>query len=282
MMTTSMAPGLKPAMVLLLLLFLTAPLSAQVGEYRLGSRDLLEVKVLEIPDLNVERRVNDAGAIDLPLIGQFSVAGRTATEVRAQLEELLRARYVNRANVSIIVKEHANKPISVLGAVSRPGALNISGRYTLLEVIAAAGGLDQSAGKKIFVIRHADNGLTDTLEIRREDLLQSSSTLWNIPIFPSDVVNVPAKSTVTVFCLGEVKTPGALQFDNDDRLTLLSVIAKAGGLTDRASKTVLIKRKGPDGKDIETRVNYRAVISGKDADPILRGDDIVIVQESFL
>lgn len=255
---------------------------AQVGEYRLGSRDLLEIKVLEIPDLNVERRVNDSGAIDLPLIGQFSVTGKTATEVRAQLEELLRARYVNRANVSVIVKEHANKPISVLGAVSRPGSLNISGRYTLLEVIAAAGGLDQTAGKRIFVIRHADNGLTDTLEIRREDLLQSSSTLWNVPIFPSDVVNVPAKSTVTVFCLGEVNTPGALQFDNDDRLTLLSVIAKAGGLTDRASKNVLIKRKGPDGKDAETRVNYRAIISGKEADPILKADDIVIVQESFL
>jgi polysaccharide biosynthesis/export protein len=260
----------------------SSSLTAQVGEYRLGSRDLLEIKVLEIPDLNVERRVNDSGAIDLPLIGQFSVTGKTATEVRAQLEELLRARYVNRANVSVIVKEHANKPISVLGAVSRPGSLNISGRYTLLEVIAAAGGLDQTAGKRIFVIRHADNGLTDTLEIRREDLLQSSSTLWNVPIFPSDVVNVPAKSTVTVFCLGEVNTPGALQFDNDDRLTLLSVIAKAGGLTDRASKNVLIKRKGPDGKDAETRVNYRAIISGKEADPILKADDIVIVQESFL
>ena len=272
----------KIALLLAIAFVSSQSLSAQVGEYRLGSRDLLEVKVLEIPDLNVERRVNDAGSIDLPLIGQFNVAGRTATEVRAQLEELLRARYVNRANVSIIVKEHANKPISVLGAVAKPGSLNISGRYTLLEVIAAAGGLDQSAGKKIFVIRHAENGLTDTLEIRRDDLLQNSSTLWNIPIFPSDVVNVPAKSTVTVFCLGEVETPGALQFDNDDRLTLLSVIAKAGGLTDRASKTVLIKRKGPDGKDVETRVNYKAVISGKDADPILKADDIVIVQESFL
>jgi polysaccharide biosynthesis/export protein len=275
------APALKPA-ILILVLALGTPLLAQTGDYRVGSKDLLEIKVLELPDLNGERRVSDAGSIDLPMIGQFSVSGKTETEIRAELEELLRTKYVNRANVTVVVKEHANKPISVLGAVAKPGSLNISGRYTLLQAIAAAGGLDQTAGKKIFIIRRADNGLTDTLEIRREDLLQSSSTLWNIPIYPSDVVNIPAKSTVTVSCLGEVKSPGALQFDSDDRLTLLSVIAKAGGLTDRASKNILIKRRGADGKDTELRISYKAVISGKEPDPVLKGDDVVIVQESFL
>jgi polysaccharide biosynthesis/export protein len=278
----NVAPALKPVIVFLFLAVLVTPLFPQQGDYRVGSKDLLEIKVLELPDLNGERRVSDAGSIDLPMIGQFSVSGKTETEIRAQLEELLRTKYVNRANVTVVVKEHANKPISVLGAVSRPGSLNISGRYTLLQAIAAAGGLDQTAGKKIFIIRRADNGLTDTLEIRREDLLQSSSSLWNIPIYPSDVVNIPARSTVTVSCLGEVKSPGALQFDSDDRLTLLSVIAKAGGLTDRASKNILIKRRGADGKDTEMRVNYRAVISGKEPDPQLKGDDVVIVQESFL
>jgi protein involved in polysaccharide export with SLBB domain len=86
---------------------------------------------------------------------------------------------------------------------------------------------------------------------------------------------------VKVFCLGEVKNPGALEFDSDDRITLLSVIAKAGGLTDRASKTIRIKRKGPDGKDVETRVNYKAVIAGKQPDPTLKADDVVVVEESF-
>jgi polysaccharide biosynthesis/export protein len=273
--------ALQAALVVCLLAF-TAPLSGQQGDYRVGSKDLLEIKVMELPDLNGERRVSDAGSIDLPMIGQFGVSGKTETEIRAELEQLLRSKYVNRANVTVIVKEHANKPISVLGAVAKPGSLNISGSYTLLQVIAAAGGLDQTAGKKIFIIRRADNGLTDTLEIRREDLLQGSSTLWNVPIYPSDVVNIPAKSTVTVSCLGEVKAPGALQFDSDDRLTLLSVIAKAGGLTDRASKNILIKRRGADGKDIELKVSYKAVISGRAPDPELRGDDVVIVQESFL
>src|SRR6266550_3946441 len=142
------------------------------GDYRIGSKDLLEIRVLEIPDLNVERRVSDGGAIDLPLLGQISVAGKTAVEAQEQLETLLRAKYVNRANVSVIVKEFANKPVSIVGAVVRPGSLNISGRWYLLQAISAAGGLDSSAGKKIFVLRRADNGLSDVLEIQRDDLLQ--------------------------------------------------------------------------------------------------------------
>lgn len=259
----------------------TAAPAQDTGDYRIGAKDLLEIKVLEIPDLNVDRRVTENGTIDLPLLGQLSVAGKTTTETRAQLETLLRSKYVNRANVSVVVKEFASKPVSVVGAVSKPGSLNISGRWTLLQAISAAGGLDQTAGRKIYVLRRSDNGLSDMLEIRREDLLQSASSGWNIPIFPGDVVNVPARSTVKVFCLGEVKNAGALEFDSDDRISLLSVIAKAGGLTDRASKSILIKRKGPDGRDIETRVNYKAVIAGKEPDPVLKADDVVVVQESF-
>jgi polysaccharide export outer membrane protein len=262
---------------------LVAPVivAQDVSDYRVGSKDLLEIRVLEISELNVERRVTEAGAIDLPLLGQVTVAGKSATEVRTQLEDLLRAKYVNRANVSVVVKEFANKPVSVVGAVTKPGSLNISGTWSLLQAISAAGGLDQTAGRRIYVLRRADNGLSDTLEIKRDNLLESASAAWNIPIFPGDVVNIPARSIVKVFCLGEVKQPGALEFDSDDRITLLSVIAKAGGLTDRASKTILIKRKGPDGKDVETKVNYKAVIAGRDPDLALKADDVVVVQESF-
>ncbi len=268
--------------VLIVLLLLAAPSFAQEqGEYRIGPKDLLQISVLEIPDLNVERRVADNGSIDLPLLGEVNLSGRTANEARVQLEDLLRAKYVNRANVSVIIKEFGNKPVSVVGAVSKPGTLNLSGRWDLLQAISAAGGLDASAGRKIFVLRRGDNGLSDVLEVKRDDLMQGMGTVWNIPIFPGDVVNVPARSTVKVFCLGEVRQPGALEFDSDDRISLLSVIAKAGGLTDRASSGILIKRKGPDGKDTETKVNYKAVIAGKAPDPPLKADDVVVVQESF-
>ncbi len=262
---------------------LTATCLAQTtGDYRIGPKDLLEVRVFEIPELNLERRVSDAGTLDLPLLGQFSVAGMTAEEVRDRLQALLTAKYVNRANVSVVIKEFANKPVSILGAVGRPGSLNVSGRWDLLQAISAAGGLAAGAGKKIFVLRVAENGLSDRLEIDTDELFRKSSPMWNIPIFPSDVVNIPARSIVKVFCLGELRNPGALEFDADDRISLLSVIAKAGGFSDRAAKgSIRIKRRGPDGKDTEFVVDYKRIVAGKDPDPDLRSDDVVIVKESF-
>jgi len=251
------------------------------GEYRVGPKDLIEIKVLELPELNVERRVSDGGTIALPMVGDFSVAGLTASEIRGQLGTLLKTKYVNRADVSVVVKDFANKPVSILGAVHRPGSLNISGRWTLLQAISAAGGVTEAAGRKIYVLRRSDNGLSDTLEVATDDLFRNASQMWNVPIYPSDVVNIPGKSMVRIFCIGEVKTPGAVEFSADDRITLLSVLAKAGGLTDRASKTIRIKRRDASGRDVETVVDYSRVLAGKDVDPTLRGDDIVVIKESF-
>ena len=265
------------------LLFAAGPVLAQdaIVEYRVGPKDLLEIRVLEIPDLNVERRVSDNGAIDIPLLGDFTVAGLTAAEVRARLEAVLTSKYVNRANVSIVVKEYANKPVSVVGAVRTSGSLNISGRWSLLQAISKAGGLTGDAGRKIYVLRRAENGLSDTLEIDTENLFRSSSLMWNIPIFPADVINVPPRSQVRVFCLGEVKSPGAIDLSSEDRLTLLSVIARAGGLTDRASKNIRIKRRNAEGKDVETEYQFGRILSGKDPDPAIEANDVIVVKESF-
>ncbi len=252
-----------------------------IVEYRVGPKDLLEIRVLEIPDLNVDRRVSDNGAIDIPLLGDFAVAGLTASEVRARLETMLTSKYVNRANVSVVVKEYANKPVSVVGAVKTSGSLNISGRWTLLQAISAAGGLTSDAGRKIYVLRRAENGLTDTLEIDTENLFRTASLIWNIPIFPADVINIPPRSQIRVFCLGEVKSPGALDFSSEDRVSLLSVIARAGGLTDRASKAIRIKRRNAEGKDVETEVNFGRILSGKDPDPPIEANDVIVVKESF-
>lgn len=250
--------------------------------YIVGPRDLLEIRVLEVPDLNVERRVSDAGSIDLPLIGEFMVRGLSAPQAKDRLEAMLTAKYVNRANVSVVVKEFANKPLSVLGAVQRPGMLSVSGRYDLLQAIASAGGLAAGAGRKVYVLRSADNGLRDQLEIPADELFKRTNPKWNIPVFPGDIVNVPQRTTVRVFCLGEVKSPGALEFDGDDRITLLTVIARAGGLSDRAARGgIRIKRRGQDGKDQEFEASYSRIVSGKDPDPELRSDDVVIVRGSF-
>jgi len=184
--------------------------------------------------------------------------------------------------VSIQVREFRSKPIAVLGAVRQPGDLAFSGRWTLLEAISAAGGLADAHGDTIHVLRRADNGLTDQISIAVDDLILRADPDANIPIFANDVINVMPRVEVTVFCVGEVKQPGAQSFQSTDRITLLTAIARAGGLTDRASKKIQVKRRARDGKEFEFEVDYRRILSGKDADVPLEGGDVLVVKESFL
>ncbi len=182
----------------LLLLTAVAPAAAQTpasSGYRIGPKDLVEVKVFEIPELNVERRVTEFGTLSLPLIGDIPAAGLTATEFATRLKDLLEAKYVQRASVEIQVREFRSKPISVIGAVKAPGPLAFSGRWTLLEALTAAGGLDDNHGDYVYVLRRAENGLTDQVAIRVDDLMLRADPRANLPIFANDVINVAPGST---------------------------------------------------------------------------------------
>ena len=249
--------------------------------YRIGPRDLVAIRVFEEPKLNVDLRVNDDGTIRLPLVGRVDAEGLTEDELTQRLKGVLEEELLQRASVSVEILEYRSRPISVIGAVRSPGTLNTSGRLTLLEALTAAGGLSPSHGEEIHVLRRASNGLTDQVEIPIEDLLVRADPDVNIPIFANDLINVPAAVDVTIYCLGEVANPGALTFKSTDRITLLTAIARAGGLTERASKKLLIKRRQPDGDTREIEVRYKRIISGRQPDPELRPGDVIVVKESF-
>src|SRR6266849_255770 len=98
---------------------------------RIGSRDVLEIKVVQDDKLNSRVTVSDDGQITLPLIGKVDVSGLTAREVEARIKATLESHYITRADVSVQVTEFGNKPISVVGAVTRPGSILSTGNMTL-------------------------------------------------------------------------------------------------------------------------------------------------------
>jgi polysaccharide export outer membrane protein len=249
--------------------------------YPVGARDLLDVRVAEDDKFNVQRRVEENGTINVPFLGEVGVAGKTVVEIQQLLKVRLEERFMQRASVSVQVLEFRSRPISVIGAVQRPGDLAFSGRWTLLEALTAAGGLAAAHGGLVHVLRRADNGLSDQITIDLNDLLVRGDPKVNIPIFANDLINVAAAVELTVYCLGEVNKPGALSFKTGERVTLLAAIASAGGLTDRASPKLLIKRKaGPQGPQ-EIATDYKRILAGKEPDLELAQGDVIVVKESF-
>ena len=279
-----------------LLLALVAPAGAQTGTepldasepareaggaYRIGPRDVVRIDVFEEEDLSGDFTVNEDGTLRLPLVGNVPIEGLTEDGFATRLQEILQEGLLQRASVSVEVLEFRSRPISVLGAVRQPGSLNFPGRLTLIEAITAAGGLTEGHGASIHVLRRAPNGLIDQVTVPVDGLLVNADATVNLPLFANDLINVPPASNVTIYLLGEVSSPGAITFKSTDRLTLLAAIARAGGLSERASNKVRIQRSGPDGKMTEIMARYKRILSGDEPDPALRDGDVVVVKESF-
>src|SRR4030042_3082010 len=129
---------------------LNAPLAqAQVDEsfikeYRIGAKDVREITVVELPDLNQTVRVSEDGSITLPLIGRVMIDGLTKEEVEKRLAELLlEQNYVKNARVTVFIKEYQSKRVALIGAVNKPGMYELVGRMTLLQLISQAAGLTE-------------------------------------------------------------------------------------------------------------------------------------------
>ena len=268
-----------------MLFCLSAWLQAQEAystEYKVGAKDLLEITVFGLDEMNKTVHVSEDGKITLPLLGEVEVEGLTKAEVERKLATLLEEKYLQNPQVTIFIKEYKSNRVSMLGAVTKPGPYELLGRQTLMQIIAEAGGLTSDAGNEIIVLRQLRDGSSTSLKISIDDLILRGDPKLNIPLQPGDIVNIPIDKEIIVYVFGQVKNPGALQVKKSHIPTLLQAIAQAGGFAERASKgRVLIKRIGDDGKEEQIKVNVKDIINGKKKDIQLMENDVVYVPESI-
>lgn len=273
-------------MAIALLVFLTPSISSQepekaVLDYRIGPRDLLDISVFGLNELNRTVRVSEDGKITLPLVGEVEVEGLTKTDLERKLSQLLEEKYLQNPQVTVFIKEYQSRRASVLGAVKNPGSYEIIGNQTLMHIISQAGGLTNEAGDEITIIRQQKDGSNRTLRISVDELFFKSKAELNIPLQPNDIINVPLEKIVYVYVTGQVKNPGALAVKSSKIPTLLQAIAQAGGFSERASKGgVIVKRVDERGIERRIKVNVKDIIKGKKKDVQLKENDIVVVPET--
>jgi len=251
--------------------------SGQVIDYRIGAKDLLEIKVFELPELNQTVRVAEDGTITLAVIGPIPASGLTAKELEQKIAAILDEKYTKGVHVTVIIREH--QKIAVLGAVGRPGLYEMAGPTTLIQILSEAGGLTQQAGKEIHILRQKDTGEKERIVLQVDDLMRRSADS-NIILKPKDEIIVPFDQTLTVYVYGEVRNPGAIQFLESKKLTLLQAVAQAGGLTEWANAVqVLVKRKDfQSGKEKNLWYNLKKIIDGKSPDVLLQDGDVIVVK----
>ncbi len=124
-------------------------------DYIIGNGDLLSISVFDVPELTRDLRVSQSGTIGIPLVpARLHITGLTETQAQQVIADVLQANgLVSHPEVSVVVKEHKSKPITIMGAVQHPMVYEPDRGVTLLEAIAEAGGISNDAGDTILVTR---------------------------------------------------------------------------------------------------------------------------------
>lgn len=252
-------------------------------DYIIGPEDLLEISVFGLPEMNKTVRVSAEGVIVLPLLRSIKVEGLTQKELEEKIGALLAEKYIQNPQVTIFIKEHKSRKVAVLGAVVKPGFYELIGKRTILDIIALAGGITEKAGKKLLLIRKSSSLNPDkTFSINLDKLFSQGNPELNIILREGDVINVPIDRIISIYVLGAVNNPGALEVKESEAITVLQAIAKAGGFSERAAKTrVKVIRQTAEGKKKTMKINVKDIIKGQKEDIILQEGDVVVVPETF-
>ena len=131
-------------------------------------------------------RVNSNGQISLPLVGAVMAGGRSIPELEADLAKRYAAGYLQRPQVTVFVKEFSSQRITLEGAIKTPGIYPLTGKTSLLQAVAVAGGLDPLAdlngvvlfrqvdGKKMaaaYNMRDLRSGRVDDPQLYGDDII---------------------------------------------------------------------------------------------------------------
>ncbi len=196
MRVTSTRPGLLSRRVALAGI-VTAPMAGLVGcsgpgsglppvpsvdasIYTLGPGDQIRIITFGEQQLTGEFRVDAAGEIALPLVGDVHAGGLTPKQLEASVAQTLTRSKLYR-NPSVSVEVIGYRPIFILGEVVRPGQYPYQPAMTVVTAVAVGGGFTYRAVKDRFSIVRTSNKQAETTEggAGRETFVQ-----------PGDVITV--------------------------------------------------------------------------------------------
>ena len=261
-----------------------------ISTYVLGPDDQIKIWALGVEEIGSSpMRISPSGDIDLPLIGRVHAAGLTADQLKAKLEERF-AREVRHPQVTVEIQDFGSQPVSVMGAVTHTGIVQLRGHKTLTEVLAMEDGLRPDAGPRVTITRQIQYGpvplagaSTDPTgnysvgEVNVKELLAGAKPAENILICPHDTITVPLAEVVYV--TGAVRRPGEVPLKDRETIPVLQALASAQGLGDNPApqNAFIVRIDRATNKQQRIPVDLRKFQQGGGEDIVMRPNDILLV-----
>jgi polysaccharide export outer membrane protein len=145
------------------------------GLYTLGGGDVLRVKVYGDETVTGTYKVDDAGTVSMPLVGQLQMAGKTIHEAAATIAAALADGFVRNPDVAVEIETY--RPFFIQGAVKTGGQFVYVSGMTVRAAVSTAGGYSDTA-----------NRLRATIYRKQGDHMAKSVVDLDFPIYPGDTI----------------------------------------------------------------------------------------------
>ena len=145
------------------------------GPYALDTGDVVRVSVYGEPELTKSYRVDDGGAIALPLVGAVRVRGLTTQMAAAQITAALAEGYIREPSVAVEIE--AYRPFFIHGAVRTGGQFPYIYGMTVRAAISTAGGFSDTADRSRAIVYR-----------RQGNEMVKGAVGLDFPIYPGDTI----------------------------------------------------------------------------------------------
>ncbi|MEP0911430.1 SLBB domain-containing protein [Leptolyngbya sp. GB1-A1] len=277
--------------------------------YRLGPGDAIQVNFFNVPEYSGTQRVLVDGTVNLPAVGNVSVAGLTLAEAEQTIAAVY-GRELRNIRVTVGLAQSRPLRVGVAGEVRQPGyyvmASNDAQLPSVAQAIQTAGGVTQLANlRQVQVRRIGRAGTPEIISVNLWALLEQGDLSQNLTLLDGDtIVIAPTDSmnaaeteqlaasnlasneaqAINISLIGEVGRPGAYKLDSaaGNRATLTQAIQAAGGVTPEADlRKVQVQRSARNGTMQATTLDLWQLVTAGDLsqDLILQpGDRITIAK----
>ena len=145
------------------------------GPYTLDTGDVVRVTVYGEAEMSKSYKVDDAGAIALPLVGAIPVRGRTTQMTAAAITAALADGYIREPSVAVEIETY--RPFFIQGAVKNAGQFSYVYGMTVRAAISTAGGFSDTADRSRAIIYRGQG-----------DEMSKGTVNLDFPIYPGDTV----------------------------------------------------------------------------------------------
>ena len=166
------------------------PAPAIAGDHILVPNELIEIKVFQEPDLSTAARIREDGKINMALVGEVELAGKTVQEATRAIREGLEAKFLVNPQVTVAIVEHARKLFTILGQVQRAGTYKFPDRESLnlIQAIGIAGGYTAIADPACITLKRLVNGRQSVLKLDAKRMAKDGSAPLDIQ--SGDIITV--------------------------------------------------------------------------------------------